>query len=283
VFDTDGTILRRVGREGQGPGEFRGISPLLVGEDDRLHAFDYSQRRVSTFTPDYELAGTAPIVISRFNRAIAMGGMIVANGMVRFRVEEQAPLHLVDSEGTIVRSFGSETGEYRTSLPETWEMRALAPAGNDGVWAAPVNQYLIERWSLEGRLTHVVRREVEWFEPWWVIDFGLGIPPDTLVQAISQQGDVLWVMVSIADPEWRTVQVPSGRFFTVTDRHEYVDTIIEAIDLNSGRVIASTRIDRALKGFVGEGMVYGQGRGDEGDESVAVFRFSIEGLVDDQR
>jgi hypothetical protein len=53
--------------------------------------------------------------------------------------------------------------------------------------------------------------------------------------------------------------------------------VIEAIDLRTGRTMASTRFDRALRGFVGNGMVYGQGMGDEGDESVAVFRFTIDG------
>ena len=61
------------------------------------------------------------------------------------------------------------------------------------------------------------------------------------------------------------------------DRHKHVDTVIEAIDLNSGRVIASTRMDLQLRGFVGDGLVYSQGSDASGDEAVQVWRFRIDG------
>ena len=202
---------------------------------------------------------------------------MVVNGLNRRSTRGQYPLHLVDPSGEIVRSFGSETGEYEPELREFYELRAVGPAGDDAVWSAPINEYLIERWTIDGRLTHVLRREVDWFEPWSVLDSDIDRPPDPHVAAVSQQGDILWVLAVIPDPEWRSVRQPSGRFFIVLDRHKHVDTVIEAIDLNSGRVIASTRMDLQLRGFVGDGLVYSQGSDANGDEAVQVWRFRIDG------
>lgn len=55
-----GTLLRRVGRLGEGPGEFRDIGRLYPG-DDAVSAFDRRLRRVTTFTTSGELTGAADL------------------------------------------------------------------------------------------------------------------------------------------------------------------------------------------------------------------------------
>ncbi len=51
-YDGDGRFVRAVGRQGEGPGEFRGLSSLEVGAGDTVRAFDASLGRVSVFGPD---------------------------------------------------------------------------------------------------------------------------------------------------------------------------------------------------------------------------------------
>jgi hypothetical protein len=48
-YDGGGAYVSAVGREGGGPGEFRGISVLEVGRDDSIYVFDRGLQRASNF------------------------------------------------------------------------------------------------------------------------------------------------------------------------------------------------------------------------------------------
>ena len=48
VFDNDGQLLRTIGREGRGPGEFESVV-LTIGSRDELLIFDWQLRRVQQF------------------------------------------------------------------------------------------------------------------------------------------------------------------------------------------------------------------------------------------
>ncbi len=59
-YDANGVHLGDVGREGQGPGEFRGISALRVLDDGRLAVWDQGNGRVSYFGPDHGFLDSEP-------------------------------------------------------------------------------------------------------------------------------------------------------------------------------------------------------------------------------
>ena len=63
LVDGDGTLIRRIGRDGDGPGEFRDITGIAVMEDGRLAVRDLSHRAYHVFGPDGE-----------FERMVRMGG-----------------------------------------------------------------------------------------------------------------------------------------------------------------------------------------------------------------
>lgn len=56
VFDRDGTPLHSFGREGQGPGEFKGGRHLCL-TDDRVVVYDFRSQRLSVFDLDGKLLG----------------------------------------------------------------------------------------------------------------------------------------------------------------------------------------------------------------------------------
>src|SRR5690606_23536502 len=60
-FGADGTLLRTVGREGEGPGEFRALSRLYVLPGDSLLATDVSLDRLTVFDAQGAVARTAPL------------------------------------------------------------------------------------------------------------------------------------------------------------------------------------------------------------------------------
>jgi hypothetical protein len=61
VFGPDGSHLRTIGREGQGPGEFTSLQSLHVLGGDTILAYDYRQRRASVFDRDGVQVGTIEI------------------------------------------------------------------------------------------------------------------------------------------------------------------------------------------------------------------------------
>jgi hypothetical protein len=58
VFDADGQPLHRMGRQGEGPGEFQMITQLSVTSGDTVHAFDYPAFRITSFDPAGALVTT---------------------------------------------------------------------------------------------------------------------------------------------------------------------------------------------------------------------------------
>jgi hypothetical protein len=51
AYNPDGSYLQRIGREGQGPGEFQGIRDLKI-QNDQIHVLDSQQFKISVFDLD---------------------------------------------------------------------------------------------------------------------------------------------------------------------------------------------------------------------------------------
>ena len=60
-FTADGEHLWTVGREGEGPGEFAGLTQLVAGPGDTLLTYDFRQRRFSRFAPDGTFIDSHPL------------------------------------------------------------------------------------------------------------------------------------------------------------------------------------------------------------------------------
>lgn len=52
MFDANGTWLKSIGRDGEGPSEFRSLGWLHLGVGDTLRTYDWSLLRISVFAPD---------------------------------------------------------------------------------------------------------------------------------------------------------------------------------------------------------------------------------------
>ena len=61
VFDPGGIFLNTVGRSGEGPGEFSGVTGLWLTPDGLIGVWDRGNLRVSTFRPDGELVSTSRV------------------------------------------------------------------------------------------------------------------------------------------------------------------------------------------------------------------------------
>lgn len=61
LFRPDGSIQARMGRQGDGPGEFRAIGAMWLTPKGLIAVWDPTLRRITTFHPNGDLAGTTPV------------------------------------------------------------------------------------------------------------------------------------------------------------------------------------------------------------------------------
>ena len=120
------------------------------------------------------------------------------------------------------------------------------------------------------------------FRAWWRSETGPEIPPSNYMLDIMQQGDTLWTLVTVPDPDWKSAVRIVGRrpadgrvLFWVDDRNAYHNTVVEAIDLRRGHVVVSTRVPWMVKGFARPGLVYGENTDQSGNPTVPVWELQI--------
>jgi hypothetical protein len=70
LFDSSGGYLRTLGRQGDGPGEFRWLSTILIASSDSILAFDRALQRVTVYSRRGDLLGT---IGAPFGRAASIG------------------------------------------------------------------------------------------------------------------------------------------------------------------------------------------------------------------
>lgn len=138
VLDADGSVGSRLGRDGEGPGEFRAISALLVDDEDRLVVYDPSVGRLTTFATDGSVAGTRPLAPPN-------------------RVVDLQPLALLD-DGRVLAIYGAmrfflQGGEARDTTP-------LMVFDSAGAVADTLRQYAAREWAFVGHSRGAARTEV---------------------------------------------------------------------------------------------------------------------------
>lgn len=261
VYDSTGRFLRRMGRSGAGPGEFRSAGKLILQPGDSLSVFDAALARVVRFSPDgkYVRDDRLPIQSIRQVKYVDPEHYII-NGDLRTQQKIGLPLHLVTSDGRIVRSFGSTDPVARRDRP-TLHSRMISDPTGGSLWLANTKRYVLEKWTVSGELEARLERTVTWFEPH---DRSAVIsedtPPPPLIRDIMEDEDgIVWVVVRVADARWKEAVYYRGAVqntlsvYTVADPARYHDSIIEAIDVRSGRVLATARFDGSVHAFVDRG------------------------------
>jgi hypothetical protein len=204
---------------------------VFIAPGDSIHVRDF-RNTFSVFSPDLKFVRSfqAPRELSA---ALPLGdGTYVISADFRKSDLAGMPLHMMNANGTLIRSFGA-TGKpiTRTSRPELpWIARSSDPS----TFYAQVG-YQIEHWSTSGRLLSSHRVEsVPWLpskiEYKTITVTGRGISRSGQVPTNVGRGIVAGI-----DQEgllWMNVAIPSRNDTTVT-------VIIEVFDPKAGVVIAS--------------------------------------------
>ena len=257
VFHQDGRLKKVLGGRGEGPGEFTFINHIVVGSGDTLYVYDHTQLRRSVFDPDHEFVRTDPI--PAFMRQIVPlpSALMVVNSSIPTRERVGWPLHTIGADGGVLHSFGADPPVSRpdgTSL----EDRGIAIDTEGVLWVAPRNVYELSTYSAVGArfepTNRLYRRQVEWFQPWTDLSPD-GRPRPAMKQIAFSPEDptLLWVVISVADPEWAPLRQPTRSSKELIN--SLYDSILEVIDAKSGSVLASRRFGPTLSRLTFQGLI----------------------------
>lgn len=180
LFGPDGALLRRIGREGAGPGEFNRNNGMVVRADDGLAILDAGNGRISFLSPDgdYERGWVVPTGFNTGNglRTDRTGGYYLVRpvtppregeilgrlGLVRLRDDGTFGDSLVAADLPVQRdvyvarregSTSSTNSRYAPNYYWTWHPEGFFIAAHGGR-----GEIVLER---RDALPIVIRRELE--------------------------------------------------------------------------------------------------------------------------
>jgi hypothetical protein len=140
VFGADGRVQRRVGREGDGPGEFQSYNSLEILPGDSLFVYDGQQQRVTVFRP-YTAEVAYTVNLSRPGFVFATGVRPVLGktpgliGLYRTAVGDVRGTDLVRRDVIhVLNPDGSVRQDSVLTLPEPEFAELDAPDGHGYYW-----------------------------------------------------------------------------------------------------------------------------------------------------
>ena len=184
----------------------------------------------------------------------------VAAGPIATRNAAGFPLHVYNGQGEWKLSFGVEEPAFRGDLMPLL-LRRLASTGGPSFWAAPINEWRLERWTFDGHRVAELVGEREWFDPWVHRSRvrSLDRAPETFTVGLAADTLGVWMLFGIAAPEWKealdTLRDPMG-YRMIRPGGRYHDTVLELVDPVRGTLVASTRLEGSWSGFVGPGRIW---------------------------
>jgi hypothetical protein len=289
VYSREGAGGREIGRQGDGPAEYRSPQFVRRARGDSLYVFDKGALRLSVLTAAGTFARRAPgaLPISMQDVIVLDDGSFVLNADLPTRKTAGLPLHHYDRNGQLLRSFGTDEAVYKQGAPQLVD-RVLSRAQNGRFWSVLPTRYLIERWTPAGMRELELTRAAEWFEPHWRPRVReQGRPPAHRVVSVHEARDgMLWVSIQVPDARWRESLAPPRMVMgqmrqLVSDGSKATDTILEIIDPQTGKLLVSQRFDEPILRFVDDSddagvLAYASSVDNEGLVRVTVWRARIE-------
>jgi len=281
LYGTAGQFVGYLGKKGKGPGEMEMAAGVASGAG-RMYAWDFLNARLSV----YDLRGR--YLYSAFQTAATQAvidGFSVANVSALTAGNRVAAISIIDSSGRIIRVVDLQEPSNRPE--DSWRISRSISAISHGFWSSRVDRYELTRWSIDGKATHRVRRNVKWFPAVETrTAFVRGEYPNAeLLGAQEDSHGLLWTFIRVTSPAWReglgpprVSRSPNGRpSYQYFDEGKLFDTMIEVIDLKTGKLVASTRQPGYFAYPLGNDLVGSYGQNENGEPIITVWELKVSG------
>lgn len=183
-FDERGNLVRTVGREGRGPGEFQHIGWVGAGAGDSIVVWDPLQTRISVFSASGELRRTAQAAVEGFfpavHGAFSDGSLLVSVPPLAGKAPVSAGKAWRDtvtylriaSTGELLDTVGRFPGmeQYESPSPDRGTFRTAslpfgrttsAAVSSDRFFVATGDEYRVDVFGHDGTPRSPVRRPVQ--------------------------------------------------------------------------------------------------------------------------
>ena len=262
-----GVVLKRWGRAGEGPGEFRQPAAVWVAPSDSVFIYDRQLGRVSVLDSSgvFRRAFRVPSGVHNLlplGGTRAIGDGIIAGGAKIDAGSVLLPMHYFRGD-SLQRSFGDAIRRVDPREPYQLERR-FVQRGADVVVLHRSYQYVIEVWNAGGQLKRQLTRAPEWFHPFDRYLVGdPKVPPSPIVVGGWMEGpDRLWVITARAAATWSKAfaraptRAEGGQEVWHMDHPElYYESVAELFDLKQGTLIASDVLPFEVRYILGDGIV----------------------------
>ena len=239
VFDSDGRLLRTVGRRGEGPGEYQRISHVNAGPR-YIHVFEYHTGR-TVLDLDFGFVRRDRFA-GQFQQSYVMeSDEVVLMGNIGSAESAGHLLHLIGPSGDI-RSYGAdESTVYRGNVGS-----AVVTGSADTLWSLDRRSTDIYRWEVlpRPRIAEIWDRTVD---EWEGHDHSASAWPRPTVVDVMRDEYGLWIAWNAPDPN----RPPGGGVLINTEPHQTLfDGWVDLVDPSTGETIARYHGDDSLIGVV---------------------------------
>lgn len=143
-FDPSGQLVKRVGRKGQGPGEF--IAPrLLAASQNYLFTTDQSLSGIQMFDMDLEFVSRIPLGLPLSDIAAISDEKLA---VIPLTVMGSGKVKILNTQGKILQEFEYAESQKKLSLLNITDLEIVAQRH---VYLAFSFKDRIEKWSTEGQ------------------------------------------------------------------------------------------------------------------------------------
>lgn len=236
VLSPDGEVIGKLGRQGEGPGEFRNPTDMCLMPDGTVAITQMFPGKIVKLTRDNEPAGTITVGDPAqgafyMARGLKRGGDSVVLGVAEQHVDQDKGCATRESfvgtftpDGMRGVTYASRTSviDYRNLcydeviLGEGPDRRyAVAPSG-DVVVAEPRNGYELKIYAPDGTLRRTFTRE---YEPWKRNDRARGIQERMLTTLRDRNAPQASIHFEDTEPDIASLRVADdGRIWVLTSR-----------------------------------------------------------------
>lgn len=271
VFER-GAYTRSVGASGPGPEELGGDLRVLQGDPTSerwLAVVDNDNRHVVAYDSGGNVLNTAPLPARIFSQVGLEGGRIALHTRGIPGGVSTPLFHVLNLVNDSLASF--EPSDPTLGAFDQW---VLGPA-EGGFLAAPLWRYEVRKYDDRGSEIWRVSRAPHWFtenllDRERLADMYVSEPPPSHIGVVAETDDrKLLVFSLVADRQWRPNS--AGPVSPEWLSQNY-DTVVELIDLDDRRLLATLRLGEWVAPVCGSQEVFSVVRTEAGDLATLIRR-----------